>query len=286
MELKGKVAIITGASRGIGKAIALRLAKEGVHIAAAAKTVEPHPELPGTIIETARECEALGPKALAVPMNVMHDDEVRAGVAAAIEAFGRLDIVIHNASALWWKPILDTPAKKYDLVNEVNARGAYLLAYHSLPHLIKAGGGHVVTLGPPVRTDHMDGKVAYLMSKFGMSMVALGVAQEHKKDNIAGNSLWPEILVETSATRNFGLGDRSLWYKPELVADAMYEVVRRDPMERTGQSLLVLEVLKEAGVTDFKPYQSDPEGNPPVVWFDAFPRAGGHERADDPGTKE
>lgn len=285
MDLKGKVALITGASRGIGKAIALRLAREGVHIAAAAKTVQPHPDLPGTIIETAGACEAVGPTALAVPMNVMNDEEVREGVETTIEAFGRLDIVIHNASALWWKPILETPAKKYDLVNDINARGAYLLAYHALPHLMEAGGGHVLTLGPPLSTGDMAGKVAYLMSKFGMTMVALGVAQEHGKDNIAGNALWPEILVETAATKNFGLGDRSMWYKPELVADAVYEVVRRDPMDRTGQELLVLEVLREAGVTDFVPYQSDPEGKPSVVWFKDFPRAGGAERADDPTTK-
>lgn len=279
MSLEGKVAIITGASRGIGKAIALRLAREGCRVVVAAKTTEPHPKLPGTIHDTARECEALGSEALAVKMDVRDEAQVAAGVRAAVERFGRLDIAIHNAGALWWKPIVDTPVRKYDLVNEVNARAAYALAYHALPHLEAAGGGHFLTLSPPVALDALPGKVAYLVSKFGMTMVALGVAAEHRADNIAGNALWPETAIESAATINFGLGGPSMWYKADIVADAAWEIVRRPPLERTGQALLVLDVLREAGVTDFTKYRCDPESEPPILNVAALPRAGGGERA-------
>ncbi len=278
-SMKGKVALITGASRGIGKAIALKLASEGVKVVVAAKTVDPHPKLPGTIHDTVRECEALGVEALAVQMDVRDEAQVGAGVQAAVDRFGRLDIAIHNAGALWWKPIVDTPVKKFDLVNEVNARAAYALAHYAIPHMKAAGGGHFVVMSPPVSLDALGGKVAYLMSKFGMTMVAQGVAAEHARDNIAGNALWPETAIESAATVNFGLGGPSMWYKAELVADATWEIVRRPPTERTGEALLVLEVMREAGVTDFTPYRCDPNSEPPILNVTRLPRAGGKETA-------
>ena len=282
MNLKGKVALITGASRGIGLSIAVRLAREGVHIGAAAKTMEPHPKLPGTLHDTVAACEAVGGQAIAIQMDVRNEAEVRAGVEATVERFGRLDIAIHNAGALWWKPITETPINKFDLVMEVNARGAYALAYHAIPHLKRAGGGHFLVMSPPTDLSALRGKVAYLISKFGMTMVALGMAREHKADNIAANALWPETAVETAATINFGLGGPSMWYKPEIVADATYEVVRRDPAERSGKALLVLEVLREAGITDFRPYRCDPNAEPPILMARDLPRAGGDERAHRP----
>jgi citronellol/citronellal dehydrogenase len=278
--MHGKVAIITGASRGIGKSIALRLAREGCRIVAAAKTTEPDPRLPGTIHDTVAECEALGVEALAVRMDVRDEAQVGAGVQAAVERFGRIDVAIHNAGALWWKPILETPVRKYDLVNEVNSRAAFALAHYALPHLKAAGGGHFVTLSPPVAIDALGGKTAYLISKFGMTMVALGVAAEHRRDNIAGVALWPETAIETAATVNFGLGGPATWYKAEIVADALWEIVRRPPLERTGQALLVLDVLRDAGITDFTPYRCDPNSEPPILDVHALPRAGGRERAD------
>jgi citronellol/citronellal dehydrogenase len=275
-----KVAIITGASRGIGKAIALRLAGEGYRIVAAAKTSDPDPRLPGTIHDTVRECEALGVEALAVKMDVRDPAQVEAGVRAAVERFGRLDVAVHNAGALWWKPILETPVRKYDLVNEVNVRGAYALAYSALPHLVAAGGGHFVTLSPPVSLDALGGKCAYLISKFGMTMVALGVAAEHRRDNVAGVALWPETAIETAATVNFGLGGPSTWYKAEIVADALWEILKRPPLDYTGRALLVLDALREVGVTDFTKYRCDPNSEPPILDVYGLPRAGGNERAD------
>ena len=278
--LEGKVALITGASRGIGKVIAVRLARAGVHVIAAAKTSEPRTDLPGTIHETATECSALGPAAVPVQMNVREDEQVAAGVAAAVERFGRLDIAIHNAGALWWKPILETPTRKLDLVMDVNTRGAFALAHHTLPHIIAAGGGHFLTMSPPVDLDALPGKVGYLISKFGMTMTALGVAAEHAADGVAGNALWPETLIESAATQNFGLGGPAQWYKAELVADATHALLARDPRECTGRARLVMEVLREAGVTDLKPYRCDPESEPPILTARALPRAGGNERAD------
>lgn len=277
--LRGKVALITGGSRGIGKAIGLRLAREGVHVVVAAKTTEPHPKLPGTIQEAAEECTAAGAEAMWVKMNVREDEEVRAGVDAAVARFGRLDIAIHNAGALWWKPITDTPAAKFDLVMDVNARGAHCLAHHALPHLKAAGGGHFLTLSPPIELGALGGKVGYLVSKFGMTMVALGVAQEGRRDGIAGNALWPETAIETAATVNFGLGGPAMWYKAELVADAAFEVLRKDPRQETGRAMLVLDVMREAGVTDFTPYRCDPAHEPPILTVQNLPRAGGKEQA-------
>lgn len=278
-ELDGKVALITGASRGIGKAVALRLARAGCRIVVAAKTTEPHPKLPGTIHTTVADCEALGSAALAVKMDVRDPAQVEAGVAAAVEAFGRLDIVIHNAGALWWKPLADTPVSKFDLVMDVNARGAYALAYAAVPHLKAAGGGHFLTMSPPIDDRLMKGKIAYLISKFGMTMIAKGVAAEHARDNIAGNALWPETAIESAATRNFGFGGPEHWYSADIVADATFEVVRRPPSEQTGQALLVMDVLRAAGVTDFVPYRCVAESEPPVLDALRMPRAGGAERA-------
>lgn len=278
-DLAGKVALITGASRGIGKQIAVRLAQAGCRIVVAAKTTTPHPKLPGTIHDTVAACEALGVEALAVQMDVRDPRQVEAGVAAAIARFGRLDIAIHNAGALWWKPLCDTPVHKFDLVMDVNARGAYALAHAAVPHLKAAGGGHFLTMSPPIDDRLMKGKIAYLISKFGMTMVAKGVAAEHARDNIAGNALWPETAIESAATRNFGFGGPEHWYKADIVADATYEIVRRPPAEQTGQALLVMDVLRAAGITDFVPYRCVPDSEPPVLNALRMPRAGGQERA-------
>lgn len=278
-DLEGKVALITGASRGIGAAVALRLAQAGCRVAVAAKTVDPNPDLPGTIGEVAEAIEAMGGQALAVRMDVRDADMVRAGVEATVARFGRLDIAIHNAGALWWKPIADTPVERYDLVHGVNARAAYALAHAALPHLKAAGGGHFLTMSPPISTDVIGGKTAYMLSKFGMTMVALGLAAEHARDGIAGNALWPETAIESAATRHFKFGTPAQWYKADLVADATYEVVRRDPRQRTGQALWVMEVLREAGVTDFVPYRCVEGSEPPPINAMRMPRAGGRETA-------
>lgn len=280
-HLQGKVALITGGSRGIGKAIALALAREGCKVAVAAKTVDPDPRLPGTIGETAEAIEAIGGEALAVAMDVRVDHQIRAGVAATVERFGRLDIIIHNAGALWWKGVADTPADRFDLVMGVNARGAHLLAHHALPHLRAAGGGHVLVMSPPIMVEAVPGKSAYMTSKFGMTLCAMAIAVEHRVDGIAANALWPETLVETAATINYRIGSPETWYKAELVADAALVVLRTPPAQRTGQALLCMDVLREAGVDDFVPYRCHPDHEPPVL-AGAFklPPVGGKSKSD------
>lgn len=279
--LTGKVALITGASRGIGKEIAVALARAGCRVAVAAKTVEPDPRLPGTIGETVEAIEAAGSEGLAVKMDVRDDAQIEAGVAATVERFGRLDIVIHNAGALWWKGVADTPASRFDLVMGVNARAAHLLAHHALPHLVAAGQGHVLVMSPPVVLEGVPGKSAYMTSKFGMTLCALAIAAEHRADHIAANALWPETLVESAATINYRIGNPSTWYKAALVADAAIAVLSTPPDERTGQTLLCMEVLREAGVEDFVPYRCDPDHEPPVL-AGAFklPAVGGKDKSD------
>ena len=278
-SLGGKVALITGASRGIGRAMAVRLARAGVHGMAASKTTEPHPKLPGTLQETVAACNAAGAEAAFIKLDVRDDAQVEAAVSATVERFGRLDITIHNAGALWWKPIVDTPLRKFDLVMDVNVRGAYALAYHALPHMKASGGGHYIALGPPIMLEALSGKVAYLISKFGMTMVCMGIAEEHRADNIAAHALWPETAIETAATVNFGLGSAKHWYKSELVADAAYELLRQAPSHRSGGAHLVLDVMREAGIEDFTPYRCDPDHEPPILTVTHLPRAGGQETA-------
>ena len=278
-NVTGKVALITGASRGIGRALATRLAAEGVHVMVAAKTTEPHPKLPGTVQETAEACTAQGTEAAWVKMDVRDDAQVQAGVEETVRRFGRLDIAIHNAGALWWKPIVETPVKKFDLVMDVNVRAAYSLAYHAIPHMKDAGGGHFLVMSPPIDLSAFPGKVAYLISKFGMSMVALGLAEEHRADGIAANALWPETAIESSATVNFGLGGPSMWFKADIVADAAWDVLHRPPSVRTGQTLLVMDVLRAAGINDFTAYRCDPSSEPPILNVTSLPRAGGQETA-------
>ncbi|MCA9537527.1 MAG: SDR family oxidoreductase [Myxococcales bacterium] len=280
-KLEGKVALITGASRGIGRAIAERLAREGVKLALAAKTVEPDPRLPGTLHDVAAAVKAAGSEALVVQMDVRDDAAVAAGVAATVERFGRLDIAIHNAGALWWKPIEHTAADRFDLVMGVNARGAHLLAHHAIRHLRAAGGGHFLVMSPPILLASLVGKSAYMLSKLGMTMTAMALADEGRRDGIAANALWPETLVESAATVNYRIGNPSLWYKADLVADAAYEVLRTPPRERTGQALLCMRVLQEAGVTDLTPYRCDPNSEPPVLDPSfALPQVGGKDKSD------
>lgn len=279
--LAGKAALITGASRGIGKVIAQKLAAEGCAVAVAAKTVEPDPRLPGTVGQTVAAIERAGGRALAVPMDVRDDGMVADGVAATVGAFGRLDIVIHNAGALWWKGVADTPANRFDLVMGVNARGGHLLCHHALPHLEAAGGGHVLMMSPPLVIDAVPGKSAYMISKLGMTLTAMAIAAEYRSRGIAANALWPETLVESSATINYRIGNPRLWYRAELVADAAMAVLRTPPAERTGKALLCMQVLRAAGVRDFTGYRCDPDHEPPVL-AGAFrlPEVGGKDKGD------
>src|SRR4051794_7215426 len=212
----GKVAFVTGASRGVGKAIALALARNGCDIVVAAKTVNPDPRIPGTIGETALEIEALGRRALALPLDVRDDAAVERAVKATLDKLGRVDFLVNNAGALYWQSLADTPLKKFDLVMGVNARGAFACTHHVLPAMRAQKFGHVLMLSPPVQPDAAAGKVAYAISKFGMTLIAQGLADEVRDDNVAANALWPATMIESLATINWNLGDRTLWRKPDI----------------------------------------------------------------------
>lgn len=267
-RLDGRVAIITGASRGIGKALALRLAQEGADVVIAAKSERSRDRLPGSIYETAAAVEALGGRALPIKVDVREEEEIKAMVDATIEKFGRIDILINNAGALWWKPVVETPAKRFDLVMGVNVRAAYLAAYYCLPHMVANRWGHIINMAPAISTEPSPGMVAYMISKMGMARLAIGIAEEHRADNIAANSLWPVTPIETAAVINNGLGAREQWRTPEIMCDATMAILSQEPSQCTGRQLTDEEILREAGITDFDRYWC--EGKPPEhpIWID------------------
>lgn len=263
MKLEDRTAFITGASRGIGKALALALAREGCNIVVASKTDQPHEKLPGTIHDTAREVEALGRRALAIRLDVRDDAQNDAAVAQTIETFGRIDILIHNAGAIHLAEVLDTPPKRFDLVMGVNARASFVLSRAVLPHMIEHRYGHILMMSPPIKLFPAPGKAAYLLSKFGMTWVAQSLAEEVKQHNIAVNALWPVTAVDSQAVRHFWPGHEDEWRTPEIVCDAVLAIVSQPPSARTGQALYDEDVLREAGVTDFSKYALVPGTNPP-----------------------
>ena len=260
-SLKGRTLFITGASRGIGKAIALRAAKDGANVVVAAKTKEPHPKLPGTIYTAAEEIEAAGGKALPLVVDIRFEDQVEAAVAAAVEKFGGIDILVNNASAISLTGTADTPMKRYDLMNEVNARGTYLTSRLCIPHLLKSANPHVLNLSPPLNMEErwFKNHVAYTMAKFGMSMCVLGMAGEFR-GKIAFNALWPRTVIDTSAVRNLLGGDSvaSVGRTPEILADAAHAIFLEDHQTFTGNFLIDDAYLVEKGVTSFDHYKVNP----------------------------
>jgi citronellol/citronellal dehydrogenase len=268
MEFKGKVAFITGASRGVGKCIALELAKRGCDVIVAAKTVEADARLPGTIHDAAAEVEKLGVRALAVQVDVRDEASVEKGVNDALAKMGRIDFLINNAGALHWRPMTEAPMKRYDLVNGVNARGAYATTFHVLPHMIKQKYGHILMMSPPVDPKGAAGKIAYAISKFGMTLIAQGLAGEVAEHNVAANALWPATMIESYATINWGLGTPALWRKPEILADCTVKIFQKEPKSFTGHALIDEDFLAAEGETDLVKYRCDPEHEPPKVGFD------------------
>src|ERR1019366_4689685 len=207
-DLKGRVAVVTGASRGIGKALALRLAREGADVTIAAKSETSSEKLPGSIYDAADEVRSLGRKALAVPTDVRNDDAVRGMIAKTIAEFGRIDILINNAGALWWQKVIDTPPKRFDLMMGVNVRAAYLTSHYALPHMVKQRWGHIINMCPPISTEPNPGHVCYMITKMGMARLAIGIAAEHRADKIAANALRPRTHIETQASINWGMATR------------------------------------------------------------------------------
>ncbi len=265
-EFAGRTILITGASRGIGRAIALRLARDGANVAIAAKSDEPHPKLPGTIHSVAAEVDAAGGHGLAVRLDVRDEADVDAAVAATVERFGGLDAVVNNAGAIALTNVENTPPKRFDLMQSVNARAVYLCARAALPHLRRAaGGGHVLSLCPPLNFtgDWLRDHAPYTLSKMGMTILSLGMAEEFRASSVAVNCLWPRTLVATSAVEFAIPGGKELFARarrPEIVADASAAILSTPPGELTGQCLLDEDFLRMRGVEDFTPYAWDAAG--------------------------
>ena len=261
-DLKGKTLFITGASRGIGKAIAIRAAKDGANIVIAAKTAEPHPKLPGTIYTAAEEMEKAGGKALPCIVDIRFEDQVEAAVDKTIATFGRIDILVNNASAIHLTDTVSTPMKRYDLMHQVNTRGTFLCSQKCIPHLEKADNPHILNLSPPL---NMEAKwfaphVAYTMAKFGMSMCVLGMAEELKSKGVAVNALWPRTTIATAAVRNLLGGEDMIRSsrKPKIMGDAAHAILTQPSRECTGNFFVDEAVLEAEGMTDFSVYAVEP----------------------------
>jgi citronellol/citronellal dehydrogenase len=266
-SLKDRVAIITGASRGIGRAIALGLARHGCHIVIAAKSTESTDKLPGSIHTVAQEVEALGVQALPVQVDVRFPEQIEAMTAQTRQRFGRIDILINNAGALFWKPVAQTPVKRFDLVMSVNARAAFCCAQAVLPAMQERRWGHIINMSPPIEPRFVPGRVAYCISKFGMTLLTYGLAEEVKAHNIAVNSLWPVTIIESQASIGFGLGSPATWRNPDIVVDCILRLVQKEPGEVTGRALLDEDFLRAEGVSDFRPYACVPGMEPVRVWY-------------------
>jgi citronellol/citronellal dehydrogenase len=264
MSLAGKRIFITGGSRGIGLAIALRAAADGASIAIAAKTAEENPKLPGTIFTAAKEIEAAGGKAFPIQCDIRDEDAIAAAVAKAADQFGGLDILINNASAINLTPTEKTPAKRFDLMFDVNVRGTFLTSQAAIPYLresAKAGRNpHILTLSPPLSMSPkwFKSHVAYTMSKYGMSMCVLGMAEEFKREGIAVNALWPRTAIDTAALQMIPGVDTDFCRKPEILSDTAYIILNRDAKTTTGNFFVDDEVLASEGITDLEKYSVKP----------------------------
>ena len=258
--LSGKTLFITGASRGIGRAIALRAARDGANIAIASKSSVANPKLSGTIHSVAAEVEAAGGRALALKCDIREEDEVRASVAATVDLFGGIDILVNNASAIWLRGTLDTPMKRFDLMQQVNARGSFLCAQACLPYLLQAPNPHILSLAPPPTLDPKwwGPHTAYTLAKMGMSFVTLGLAAEFGPQGVAVNALWPRTIIATDALNMIPGIDLARCRTPEIVADAAHAILTRPADGFAGHFLIDDDVLIGTGVTDFTRYAVDP----------------------------
>jgi len=263
MSLKDKTILVTGGSRGIGKAIALRLAGEGANIVIAAKTAEPHPKLEGTIYTAAKEIEALGVKVLAIQADIRDEAQIKNAVEETVKAFGGIDVLINNASAINLSPAEQLESKRFDLMQEINVRGTFLMSQHCIPHLKKSSNPHILNLSPPLNMNPkwFGSHVAYTISKYSMSMIVLGLAEELKRYKIGVNALWPKTTIATAAVQNL-LGGDFLMQKsrtPDIVADAAYYILTKASATCTGNFFIDEEVLAKEGITDLSKYAINPQ---------------------------
>lgn len=258
MSLKNKTVIITGASRGIGKAIAVRLAREGANIVIAAKSVEENAKLGGTIFSAAEEVENAGGKSLAVQCDIRFEDQVQNVIDKAVEKFGGIDILVNNASAISLTPTEQTDPKRFDLMNDINVRGTFFVTKACIPHFKKSTNAHILTLSPPLNMDPkwFKGHIAYTLTKYNMSMMAMGWAAELKQYNIASNALWPKTTIDTAAVRNLLGGDAlaKMSRTPEVLADAAFYIFSKPSTRCTGNCFIDEEVFAAEGITDLSKY--------------------------------
>ena len=276
--LSGKTMIVSGGSRGIGLAIAVRAAREGANVALVAKTAEPHPKLPGTIHTAAEEITEAGGEALPIVGDVRDDESVASAVAETVERFGGIDICLNNASAIDLRPTEQIEMKRYDLMQDINCRGTFLLSKTCIPHLRKAENPHILTLSPPINLNPRwaGGNLAYTIAKYGMSLCTLGLAEELRDDGIAANSLWPRTIIATAAVQNLLGGDEAMARsrRPEIMADAAVAIFSRPSREATGNFYIDDEVLAEEGVTDLSEYgygAEETELQPDIFLDEALP---------------
>ncbi len=275
-SLKGRTLFISGASRGIGLAIALAAARDGANIAFIAKTAEPHPKLEGTVFTAAAEIEAAGGAALPIVGDIRDPEAVEAAVAATVERFGGIDICVNNASAINLAPMGDLEVKRFDLMQQINARGTFVVTRACLPHLRDSDGAHVLTLSPPLSADPrwLRGHSAYTLSKMGMTMLTLGLAADEAETGVAANCLWPRTIIATAAVKNLLGGDEAMLRArtPEIMGDAAREILVRDPRSCTGNAFIDDEVLAQAGVTDLDRYSASADAELALDLFvDAWP---------------
>ena len=280
-SLRGKTLFITGASRGIGLAIARRAARDGANIVIAAKSAVPNPKLPGTIHTAAAEIEAAGGQALPIACDIREEEQVRNAVAQAVERFGGIDILVNNASAIWLRGALDTPMKRFDLMQQVNSRGSFLCAQACLPHLLQAANPHILTLAPPPNLDPKwwGPHTGYTLAKMGMSFVTLGLAAEFGPRGVAVNALWPRTVIATDAINMIPGVEISRCRTPEIIADAAHVLLTATVHDYSGRFLIDEELLRAAGILDFAPYAVDSSKEPLVdLFLDEGHDLSGHAR--------
>jgi NAD(P)-dependent dehydrogenase (short-subunit alcohol dehydrogenase family) len=262
MTFANKTVFITGASRGIGKAIALKLASEGANIIVAAKSVEENPKLGGTIYSAAKEVEEAGGKALALQLDIRYEEQIKEAVEKAANTFGGIDVLINNASAIQLSNTEQTEAKRFDLMNSINVRGTFFMTRNCLPYLKKGNNPHILTLSPPLNMDlkWFKNHVAYTITKYNMSMMALGWSQEFKQYGIASNALWPRTTIDTAAVRNLLGGDAlaKMSRTPQILADAVFSIISKPSAECTGNTFIDDEVLAKEGITNLEKYSVVP----------------------------
>ena len=265
-----KVALVTGASRGIGRVICHKLAENGYNVVVTAKSVTENENLPGTIFSVNDEIQKnYNVQSMALPLDVRNYDMMQNTVDKIISDFGRIDLLVNNAGALWWKPVLETPVNRYDLINDINVRASFLLSHLCIPHMIKQEFGHIIMHSPPLNdcltNSIYKNKTGYMISKYGMTMTAMGIAEEFRNKNISANTIWPNTAIDSFATRNNALGNKTMWRKPDIIADAIVKIADEDPSKFYGHQLIDEDYLRSKGVNDFSKYQSVSGCEPPKL---------------------